>query len=134
VSVGHVLAGQMILQLEVFLGDLNVTQSHSESLVTEQVHDGGKADAGSEHFCCIGMSQPMGSDASGAARFPCGFHEGPSEDKITPVVAGRLGQQQGGMGCGAAGVPQEKDACVDVAEVFVHGDPAFRVELAQGHM
>jgi hypothetical protein len=91
-NAGHVLAGQMVLLLEVVLGDLDVAESHFEGLVTEQVHESGKADAGPKHGCCIGMPKPMGRNASGIARFSRGLYESFAESKIACALA-RFGQQ-----------------------------------------
>jgi len=40
-----VSAGQLELTLEILLGDLEILQGHVRALVTEELHDAGKADA-----------------------------------------------------------------------------------------
>ena len=56
-------ASQAVLSLEIKLGDFEIAQGHVWGLVTEQLHDGRKGDAGTKHLCGVGMSKLVGDDA-----------------------------------------------------------------------
>ena len=57
--------GQVELALEILLGDLEILQGHVRALVTEEFHDGGKADAGAQHLSSVGVSKLVRDNAGG---------------------------------------------------------------------
>jgi len=57
VALRGVLQGEVILALEVLLSDLDIAQSHGNRFVSEQLHQGGKADAEAKHFRCVGVPE-----------------------------------------------------------------------------
>ena len=57
--------GQVELALEILLGDFKILQSHVRALVTEEFHNGGKADAGAQHLSAVGVSKLVRDDADG---------------------------------------------------------------------
>ncbi len=55
----------MELSLEILLGDFKIVQGHPRALVTESLHDGGKANTGTEHFTGVGVAKLVRDDAGG---------------------------------------------------------------------
>jgi hypothetical protein len=54
---GDFLSRQVILSLEVLLGDLDIAHGHSDVSVAEDLFQGSEADAGPQHHRGIGMSE-----------------------------------------------------------------------------
>ena len=52
-----ILASGTKLALQILLRDLHVTQSHSEILVSQQLHDGGQTHVQADHFRGKGMPE-----------------------------------------------------------------------------
>ena len=64
-ELGRVVAGQMELALQVLLSDFEIAQGHADIFVTEQLHEGGQADAEPEHLRGKGVAQMVRSDVCG---------------------------------------------------------------------
>jgi hypothetical protein len=93
VALRGVLQGEVILALEVLLSDLDIAQSHGDRFVSEQLHQGGKADAEAEHFRCVGVPKLVTGYAIGTARSFCRRQYGKAEIVIRPPVAGAWQQE-----------------------------------------
>ena len=57
--------GEVELALEILLGDLEILQSHVRALMTEELYNSGKADAGAQHLRPVGVSKLVRDDADG---------------------------------------------------------------------
>ena len=58
---------QLKFPLEVSQGHIQVLHRHLGRSVTQQLHQGRKANTGTQHFRCIGVSQLVRDDAGGKA-------------------------------------------------------------------
>ena len=72
-NLDGVFAGEMKLALEVSLGDLHVAHGHADAFVSQQIHEGRKADVEADHFRGIGVAEAVGSNVIGATRLLCGL-------------------------------------------------------------
>jgi hypothetical protein len=55
--------------VEIRLGDFEIMQGHMRALVTEEFHDGSKADAGPQQFSGIGVAKLVRDNASGNSSY-----------------------------------------------------------------
>jgi hypothetical protein len=62
----RLLAGLAEFALHVLLRDLHIPQSHANIFVAEQLHQGRKTDAESEHLGGKGVSKAMRGHVAGA--------------------------------------------------------------------
>ena len=132
----HFLPCQVILALEVLLGNLDVAHGHSNVTVAENLLQGGKADAGTEHYSGKSMSQLVRSNGRATRSlcriFKCFMYPGVRHDLS-------VGEQEkrGSFGIGRirwSRSCQGKDAVEDFACVIVHGHPTFVMELSEWDM
>jgi hypothetical protein len=70
-EVSGVGASQMILTLQVRLGDLKIVQRHIGASVAEELHDGGQGDAGTQHLRGICVTKLVRDDAARNSNGSC---------------------------------------------------------------
>ena len=66
----RILAGEMELALQVSLRDLHVSHGHADIFMSQQLHQGWKADAEADHFCGVGVPELVAGNRMRAA---CSF-------------------------------------------------------------
>ena len=69
----------VVFPLQVGLSDLQVLEGHLRADVAEQSHERGKADAGAEHFCGIGVAILMRDEVASDSDSSDGIAEGGTE-------------------------------------------------------
>ena len=62
------LEREVKFSLKVLLSYFHVTHGHADIFVSEQLHQGWKADAQADHFRCVCVPKLMAADGIGAAR------------------------------------------------------------------
>ena len=55
-AVRWVLASTVELALQIWLGDLEITQGHADVFVPQSLHESGKTDTETEHLCGIAVA------------------------------------------------------------------------------
>ena len=68
VGLGGVVAGEMELALEIGLGHLDISHSHADVAVPQQLHEGGKTDAEAKHLGGEAVAQAVRGHRAGATR------------------------------------------------------------------
>jgi len=91
-EVSGVGSSQTILALEVKLGDFQILQSHVRGLMAEQLHDGGKVDAGTQHLGSICVSKLVGDDPGGNSGRGNHITQYGTEAADQRIAAARTGQ------------------------------------------
>ena len=121
------------LTLEILLGDLKILQGHVRALVTEELYDGSKVHAGSQHFSPVCVSKLVRDDAGGNSDRRHDFLECSAEPTNQHVTAARSRQKQT-TSFGRSLRTQRTDPFDQLTDRGIHRNPAFRFELAQRHM
>jgi len=121
------------LALEILLGDLKILQGHMGALVTEELYNRGKADAGAQHLSPVCVSKLVRDDAGGNTDRGHDILQGSAQPTSQHVAAARLRQQQT-AGFGRRRWSQGTNPFDQLTDHGIHGNPAFRFELAERHV
>jgi len=124
---------QMELALEILLGDFQILQCHVGTLVAEQFHHGGEADAGTQHLSSICVSKLVRDDAGGDSDCSHDLPQRSAEPANQRVTTAWPWQQQT-TGLGRSRRTQRTDSLHQLTDGGIHGNPALGFELAQWHM
>ena len=135
--VGGMLAGCVELALQVLLGDLDVAHGHADIVVSQQLHESGKADTEAEHLRSESVAQAVRRDRAGAAGSISSIGKGREKSLVQSVMATGAGQKPArgvGQSCGRRGSTQSQDAGHDLSNGCVGRHPALGVQFADGDM
>ncbi len=117
-------ASQMILALQVGLGDLKIMQGHVGTFVAEQFHDGGQGDAGAQHLRGICVAHLVRDDAGADSGRRCDIPQGVAEFAGQHVSATRPRQKQT-TGAGRIRWAHRTEPLYQLTDQGIHGNPAF---------